>query len=388
MEHDRMPGAARGREPEGGIALIVVLVALLLCSILALEIKSTAALHMRLAVNKRDDFLMREGMRGQLEVLKQVLLYDLSENKIEALDDIWNDEKYTHFQKAPSGEEEADRDPGEPVSSRDFELTARVEDEARKFNLNNLVVDDKKRRRHWEEVFKRLLLAYREDYPGYEISPGQADDLLEKVKEWFKRRDDERGIPRPRTGDKKKIMVTPDELLMVEGFTRDLFYDLKTGEDEEEVEVAPGLYRYLTLWSEGPVNLNTAEKPVVYALFREKDRDLADRFLEWREQEAEEQEDRPADPEAEPKKNALKSLADLQKIDGFSAEVLQRNELDASTVTFSSQRFSIFLTGTSSDGLRREERHVLERRPKGFITLLAEERNDPDYESPAAASGE
>ena len=48
---------------------------------------------------------------------------------------------------------------------------------------------------------------------------------------------------------------------MVPGFTREMFYDLKP--EEEDEEPIPGLYRYLTLWSAGPVNLNTAEYPVL-----------------------------------------------------------------------------------------------------------------------------
>ena len=59
---------------ERGVALILVLIVLLLTSILALEIKSTAALHRRLTTNQRDDFLIRQVMRGQVEILKQVLL--------------------------------------------------------------------------------------------------------------------------------------------------------------------------------------------------------------------------------------------------------------------------------------------------------------------------
>ena len=42
--------------------------------------------------------------------------------------------------------------------------------------------------------------------------------------------------------------------------------------------------------------------------------------------------------------------------------------------------FSVHLEGSSSDGLRRQERWVLRRNPGGFTTLLYEERNDPVHE--------
>ena len=345
----------------------------MLTSVLALEIKSSASLHMRLARNERDDYIMRQALRGHVELVKQVLLYDGEENKTETLDDRWAEERYTSFQEV---DEEArdERDPEEPVGSLDVTITARIEDEARKFNLHNLVTDDDAARAHWEDVFRRLVTIFREDYGRNAVSAGKAEDLLNSLKEWLGREDDRNGIPVPATGDEKRIMITPDELLMVKGFNRELLFDLAP--DEEGEEPPPGLLRYLTLWSAGPVNLNTAEMPMVHALFQESDRDLADRLLDWRMEVAEEQDpDLPSD--AEEKKNAITSAADLSKIDGFDAEVLQRNKLTGVTVTGSSQVFSVHVFGESSDGMRRQERWVLHRNPAGFKTLLAEERNDP-----------
>ncbi len=371
-------------ENERGVALLVVLFVLLLTAILALEIKSTAALHYRLAKNKRDDFLMRHAMRGHLEILKQVLQFDREENDVEKQDDRWTESRYTTLQELPpeTDEEEAEEEPAEPVSSEDYEIKALVEDEARKFNLHNLLADDEALREHWEAVFVRLLVLYREEYPRYALSRGDAERLRDAVKEWLARQGDD--VPRPATPDDKRIMVTPDELLMIKGFTRDILYDLTLEEEEAEEgqdTTAPGLIRYLTLWSDGPVNLNTAEKPMVRAMFESSDVELADRLIEWRN--AEEEEEAGTTPQAPPrdedipKKNALASLQDFQKIDGFDAAALQRNKLNDSTVGFRSRRFSIRFTGESQDGLVRQERWVLERNTEGFLTLLYEERTDP-----------
>ena len=51
--------------PERGVALLLVLVVLLLTAILALEIKSSAALHWRIATNRRDDFTVRVSKLSQ-----------------------------------------------------------------------------------------------------------------------------------------------------------------------------------------------------------------------------------------------------------------------------------------------------------------------------------
>ena len=74
--HHRKLSTPAGREDERGVALVIVLLVLMLSAILAVEIKASAALHWRLAKNKLSDFGMREKMRGQLEILKQVILYD------------------------------------------------------------------------------------------------------------------------------------------------------------------------------------------------------------------------------------------------------------------------------------------------------------------------
>jgi type II secretory pathway component PulK len=364
--------AAGTAGPESGVALLLVLVVLLLTSILALEIKGTAALHWRLAQNQRDDFLVRQVMRGRLEVLKQVLLLDLQENDIEALDDRWAEERYSEI----SPDEDEEPDPEEPVSTESASLSVRIEDEARKFNLHNLVTQNEELRAHWEEVFVRLVRDYRKEYGRGTVSEGDAIELLENLKGWLARKDDPDGMPRPATEDESRVIITPDELLMVEGFTREILYDLAP--EEEGEEPVPGLLRYLTVWSAGPVNLNTAEPAVIYALFEAQDEVAAENLLAWREEEAEEQPEN-LHPDAEPKRNAIRTPQDLLTIDGFTAEVLQRSRITPETVTAASLRFSVHLIGESAEGIRRQERWVLERNAEGFTTLLYEERNDPTF---------
>jgi len=357
------------RRGERGIALVIVLLVLILTSILALEIKSTAK-------NKRNSFLMQQAMAGQLEILKQVLLFDAKENQVEKLDDAWNDEKYTDFQEGPTEEDLEDRDPSEPISSEGFELKARVEDEGRKFNLKNLIVEDEEQRKHWERIFIRLLVQFREDHGIHALTESAAEDVLKDVKEWFERKDDERGLPVPAVKEGAGVMLTPDELLLVEGIDRDLWFDRKP--EEEFDDTIPGLYRYLTLWSEGRINLNTADPVVVRALFDPQDEQLAEDFLVWRDEEAEEQpEDLGLDDE--PVKNALTAVADLNSLDGFDPEVVARNRF-GQVLGFQGDVFSIHLEAEDENGLRRQERWVVRRNPAGVTTLLFEERNDPAVE--------
>jgi type II secretory pathway component PulK len=361
-------------EGEKGIALVLVLLVLLLTSVLALEIKSSAFLYSKLARNKRDDFLMQQAMDGQIVILKEVLLYDSKENQIETLGDVWNQDRYTNFQKGPSEEDQqSDQPREEPVSSREYQTTAKIEDENRKFPLQNLEVTDDAQRKIWETIFIRLLVHYRENDGAHAISQSDAESCLQNLKEWIARPKDDHGIPRPATATDGHVLVTPDELLMVKGFTRDMFYDLPP--DHEGEEVIPGLYHYLTLWSDGRVNLNTADPAMVRAMFTDQDQDLAENFLAWREEDAEKQPEN-ADPDADPKKNALKAAQDLANVDGFDAEAIQRNNL-ATTTVFAGNVFSIDMIGEASGGLRRQQRWIIQRNSEGCKTLLTEERNDP-----------
>lgn len=366
------------RPADEGMALVLVLIVLVLTSILALEIKRAAALHSRLAVNKRDDFLLQHAMQGQLVILREVLHYDRQENQVEKLDDRWADEKYTRFQKGPTEEEREEllEEREEPVSSEEYEITATVTDENRKFNLHCLEIEDDAERKVWEDVFLRLLVVYREDFPRYALSRSDAENLLANLREWIRRRDDDRGVPRPATIVDGEVLVTPDELLMVEGFTREMFYDLEPPEEDDEV--IPGLYRYLTLWSDRKINVNTAELPVLRALFRETDDDLAHRLLEWRDMEAEEQ-PQDAGLDDDPVMNHAESTGDLAQIDGFDQEAIQRNNLAATTI-FAGNHFSITLIGEGTAGFRRQERYIVERNAEGSVVILAEERNDPQPE--------
>ena len=73
----------------------------------------------------------------------------------------------------------------------------------------SLRVENDELRAHWEKVFVRLLVVYREDFSRHTISEGKADDLLKELKDWMKRDDGEDGIPRPATTNAPNVPISP-----------------------------------------------------------------------------------------------------------------------------------------------------------------------------------
>lgn len=427
-----MPPPARPAPPrhgESGVALLIVLVVLFIVAVLMVDISLTAATARRSAANASGEFLMDAAIAAHFQVAAAQILYDQAENKFDSLDDRWAREEYTRFESRPPeepdlyggavsrrGREEED---GTRVlgDSADVSVTMRIEDEERKFNLYLLLHPDPKKRADARERFAVLIDRFREETP-LDISRTRADELRDRVVEYLERAapvEGERGkIPVPRSGAWR--ILTPDELRNVEGFedrehgmgADGILYDarepeavrtwMENPESEDAPEVYPGLLRFVTLWSGTTwvgqptadswlrVNVNTAEKPVLETLFFRNPGDMifADRILEYRGKEKEgtgEGSSATASGEESPlvRHTPFESLEDLKKVDGLDDAVLQRNGIDATTATVTSQTFSFdFLA--EHEKSTRQVRYVVRRHSKGVQTLLREERADPRFE--------
>jgi type II secretory pathway component PulK len=151
----------------------------------------------------------------------------------------------------------------------------------------------------------------------------------------------------------------------------------------EEPEPLPGLSRFLTMHSDGLININTAPVEVLRCLFPDESQwDLADAIVEYRSGQASDYEE---DPEAEEDDESdwkpFKSIQDLTKVDGITNKVLQDASIDSNSVTMASNVFSITIFATR-DNLTLQYRAIVKRHGKGFRTLLFEERKDPRVEPP------
>jgi type II secretory pathway component PulK len=362
----------RSPRREEGFALVVVLIVLMIVAVVATDLAVKARIQDFLARNARNDLAVEEAARGWVEVVKARLAYDRKRNNIDSEDDAWAESEL------------------ESASVGDVSIECVVEDEAGKFNLALLVSSDKNVRKRARKQFERLLVSYRRDTDRV-IGASRAEQLAEKVVEYLEREDDG-DYPVPEVGKDAPLMLTIDELRYVEGFQdpededADLLYDVFREETEEELaeadelEPIPGLLKFCTLYSEGKININTAPVEVLRTLFENQvDWELADQIVEYRNGGGED-----AFASADDEDSGLtpfESVSDLTKVTGIDSQTLSENGIDGNVVTVSSQVFSINVFATC-ENLTRQFRTIVKRHPKGFVTLLHEERKDPRYEPP------
>jgi general secretion pathway protein K len=135
-------------------------------------------------------------------------------------------------------------------------------------------------------------------------------------------------------------METIDELLMVRGVTRELFY----GTPE-----SPGLARLLTVQGEGSVNINTAPKEVLRALSPSITEDAAGRMDDYR-------------------RNAANSLTEPSWYKRVSG--LQNAAIDTVIVVTKSEYFQIAATGHLGT-MKRTIRGFVKRDSEKKLSVVA-----------------
>ncbi|MBI3805063.1 MAG: type II secretion system minor pseudopilin GspK [Nitrospirae bacterium] len=238
---------------EGGFALLLSLLVVLLLTVIILEIDFQARADLRAAGNFRDDlkafYLARSAVSAGQAILKDDAIHS---NKYDGLDELW-----------------AFPVPEYPLG--DGVLSGVITDEAGKFNLNSLVDVNGRgtgtaveaRQKQLQRLFKLL-----------HLNP----DLVDAIVDWV----DKDSEPRPFGAEedtysrlepsyhcKNARFDTLEELHMVKGIT-----------DEVYRKIAP----YLTVYGEGKINVNTADTLVLQSLDIEEgiDESVARRLIESR----------------------------------------------------------------------------------------------------------
>jgi general secretion pathway protein K len=151
-----------------------------------------------------------------------------------------------------------------------------IEDEGGKIPINRLISGN-----GYNAPVRDLLLRLLTG-PYFRLSQDLAGEVVDAIKDWIDA-DDEvtgsgaeggyyAGLERPYAA-KNAPLDCIEELLMVKGMTRELFYG--TGE-------SPGLVLCLTVFGDGKININTAPKPVLRALSAEMTEDAVERLDEYR----------------------------------------------------------------------------------------------------------
>lgn len=218
------------RAGDGGVALLITLMILVMIVTLVWEVFRLGARAAQTGAYGRDSIRAERMAESGVALGRLVLRLDAEDNAYDALDDAWT--------KAV------------PFELGEGTLNVVIEDEERKINLNTLVLpngnapDDQKL-----SIFRRLLEIL-------EIDPSLADAIVD----WLDNDDT------PRVGgaessyyssqpfpyrSKNDLLDTVDELRLVRGVTLEVFEKLRP---------------FVTVYSSGKINLNTAPKQILMAL--------------------------------------------------------------------------------------------------------------------------
>ncbi len=354
------------RQREYGIALLVVIMLGAILVPFAAEFAYQITLEAITANNVTDQLAIDNAIESQYQIVLARLRFDGKGNETDTYEDGWNDDELRS-----RGDEESG-----------VQLESRIFDEQGKLNLHALAEGSPERQEVWKARLVELIKRYRRDTKW--DAAGRADEIADAISRWVRGEASRGAIPTAKTADDRKMLVLEELNFVDEIFEKErLLVDRREGE-----EVAPGLHRFVTVYGTGKVNLNTAHKVVLQAIFA-TDPEIAENIIQRREGgEIDEDEDEPADEEEEEGDDGGNPFTDpnqINDVDGVTQPLLLQNKvIPGEDFEVKSNVFAIRIVA-QTEGTRREELFVVRRIPgsdpsgeiEGFQHLLCQERIDP-----------
>jgi len=246
-----------------GIALILVLLMVSIIVALTIQLNRSQRSEIYEAANLSDGIRLRYVAQSAFYAGEAILLMD--KNAFDALTEDWARTEMLALKSEGLFDNAS--------------FTLLIEDEGGRIPINRLITGNVYNAQI-RELLLRLLTG-----PHFRLSQRQAEELSDAIKDWIDA-DDEvtgdgaeggyyAGLPRPYAA-KNASLDCIEELLMVKGVSRELFYG--TGE-------TAGLAQCLTVFGDGRININTAPKAVLRALSREMTDEAVNRLDEYRREE-------------------------------------------------------------------------------------------------------
>jgi general secretion pathway protein K len=240
----KQPSAKRGICGQRGIALILVLLMISVIIAVTVQLNRSQRSEIYEAANLSDGIRLRYVARSAFYAGEAILLAD--RNGFDALTEDWAMTEMLSLRSE------------EFFDNATFRLL--IEDEAGKIPINRLLGGN-----GYNSLIRDLLLRLLTG-PYFNMAQRQAEDLCDAIKDWIDPDDEVTGngteggyyasLPRP-YAVKNASLDCIEELLMVKGVTRELFY----GSEDKA-----GLVKCLTVFGDGMININTAPKEVLRAL--------------------------------------------------------------------------------------------------------------------------
>ncbi len=219
-----------GRRNQGGVALLITLMILVMIVTLVWEVFRVGARAAQTGAYGRDSIRADLMAESGVALARLVLQLDARDNSYDTLDDAWTR--------------------AVPFDLGEGTLRVVVEDEERKLNLNGLVLPN------GNAPDEQRLAVFRKLLEILEIDPSLADAVVD----WLDNDDTPRvggaessfylALPFPYKA-KNDLFDTVDELRLVRGVTPEIFEKLRP---------------FVTIHSSGKVNINTVPKQILMAL--------------------------------------------------------------------------------------------------------------------------
>ena len=415
----------RTKRSQRGIALLLVLIAAVLLITLALEIAQTSATQGRLGRNAMNDFLLRTASEGRLHILRASLRYDATSGDskdTEADDWAWfNREQLSSWGERSGSGLPQDGEDNVTFRNTDVRIVAYCEDERSKLNLLGLSrPEDSADFTITGQALIRLIDEFRDHVSALDLSESDGQEMVDDLVEWLQDQGEEDDNPIPPVAAGRGKLQSVDDLLRVPGgkWKASVLFDVldpdrdpeETTDDAEggdgefeRVNGVPGLLRYLTVHAESGanpplrINVNTAPRAVLRALFDDHDRELADAIVEHRREGAGEEES--AAPAEGDEVGFFANKSQLSRVEGMaeSLDVYPRLNYfaDVRSDVYSLRVVATMVTGTIEGEWDAEDedadeprdivasyqvREIVQRVEDGFVTLFRERRSDPILE--------
>jgi len=246
-----------------GIALITVILIVGILVAVVIELNRSSRADIYDAANLSDGikltYIAKSGFYGAAALLKN------SQNSYDTLRDDWAKADFLSKQSTSL--------------FTDGYFIATIEDEAGKIPLNKLVNGNE-----YNPAIKEILIRLLSQ-PEFGLDERKAAEIVDAIKDWMDGDEEVTGYGAessyysyldPPYEAKNAQLDCIEELLMVKGVTKEIFYGTKE---------KTGLVGYVTADSDGTININTAPKMVLRALSAAISAELADRMDEYRREE-------------------------------------------------------------------------------------------------------
>ncbi len=249
-----------------GMALILTILIVSLIVAITLQFNTSMRSNLYAAANLSDGIklgcIARSGFNGALALLYE----DGSSGNVDTLREDWAHTGIFSESSASIFDE--------------GRFLVEITDLSGRIQINQLVDNDGK----YNDTQKSLLTRFLNS-SEFGLDPEEVDNIVDAIKDWIDTDSETTRFGAENTYYQTLEKPYPcknapfeflEELLLVRGITKDLFYG---------AEERPGISLYLSAYGDGKININTADPLVLRSLSDDIDRDLAEEMVAYRKDE-------------------------------------------------------------------------------------------------------